>query len=109
MADASILVKLGLKSSGFKEDMKSALMSVERLKFGLRKLSNGLKVSVKFLADSTMAASDVSESMNLMGLTFGKNKEEVLGWADTVAEATGRSKFEIAGMATEFQAVLGRM
>lgn len=109
MADASILVKLGLKSSGFKEDMKSALMSVERLKFGLRKLSNGLKVSVKFLADSTMAASDVSESMNLMGLTFGKNKEEVLGWADTVAEATGRSKFEVAGMATEFQAVLGPM
>jgi len=44
-----------------------------------------------------------------MGLVFGSSKAQVLEWSDTIAEATGKSTFEISAMATEFQSVLGPM
>jgi hypothetical protein len=40
-------------------------------------------------------ASDATETMNLLGVTFQENTDEVMAWADETADAMGRSRFEL--------------
>ena len=104
---ATIWVKLGLKKDSFESRLKGSIIQLFALHKVIQLSSAAFKGFFRAMGKASVAASDVEESMNLMGLVFGKSKKEVMEWSTELAEATGRSRFEIAGMATEFQAVLG--
>lgn len=61
---------------------------------------------VGLMATMVKQASDVEEQMNLFREVFKDSAEDVEAWADTFADVTGRTKYELMGFAGQFQALL---
>ncbi len=55
------------------------------------------------------AAADANETLNLMGLTFQDNTDDVVAWGAAFSKAAGRSEFELREMATQLGSVLTPM
>lgn len=69
-------------------------------------LSSAMAVGIGF---AVSAAADANETLNLMGLVFEQNQSDVMKWADTIAQAAGRSKFTLREMVTRIGAFLKPM
>lgn len=46
--------------------------------------------------------SDAQENLNLLGVAFGENAEDVIRWSETASKAMGRSKYTLQELAAEF-------
>lgn len=106
-AQLDLTVDLGRFDAGLRSAEKRVRQVGDRMK------SLGLKLSLAITAPLTFAgkraldaASSVEEMRNLAAVTFGKSIADVEAWAAAFAKATGRSRFEILGFASDFAAFL---
>jgi hypothetical protein len=106
---AKINVKLGLTSKDFNKGLKTSMIQLAALKKVAEFAGQGIRAMGRGMIGAAQAASDVSETLNLMGLVFEGSTQDVLDWSVGFAEATGRSRYELQSMATQMQAVLSPM
>lgn len=79
------------KSAGaFGNVMQGVLQGVGQAAF--RQLTRGLGAVVGEIGKTVNAASDLTESINKVGVVFGESAQEVLDWSKTSAVAMGQSQ-----------------
>lgn len=60
------------------------------------------KATVNFMKDSTLAASDLGESVNAVRVTFGEAADGILALGEKASKAVGMSNTEFNGLAVQF-------
>jgi hypothetical protein len=71
-----------------KAEDKAAKTSAQLTKMGAASLAAGA-VMVAALASTIKPASDLNEAINVVGLTFGDSKDEIVEWGKNAASSTG--------------------
>ena len=92
-------VVIGASTKGLETGMKNAAKAVAV--FGAAVAASA--------AVTINAASNFQENLNLLAVSFGKQTEEVLKWADTFGSEVGRSSATMLEFAGSLQAMLGPM
>jgi len=75
------------------------------LKIGLLGAAAGIAAGIGLLTKSVFEAADAGEAMAKFEATFGGASEGLIKSLDEVAEATGRSRYELRASAADFGAV----
>lgn len=112
MVVRELFAKLGLDAdmSSFKR-ADAALKNTEKSAFSLRDAFKyiGAAAVGAFAMSTVKAASDVSETMNVLQQSFGDNTEAVVKWAADTGKAMGRSQYQMREMAGTLGAILHPM
>ena len=94
-------VRLGLEQRGFTAGMNKANKSVDSLAASSKALGALFAggIVARGIGNLLGLAGDVSETMNLLEVTFKDSTDQVLKWAKEVSNATGLSEFELRDFA----------
>ncbi len=105
-------LKAGLKKADSrikKFSKKSQQVLGAALKVGMLGAAAGIAVGVGVLVKSVMQAADAEEMLSKLAATFGGATVKLQNQLDDFAKRTGRSRFELQGMAADMGAVFKAM